>query len=148
MAQFQRFPFKLYMFEWLHKIALSLCLVHMLIPECVDFVSILVSASYFGAKPLSEPMLANCWFYSKDEPMLAYPPLQRCVCAGIILLSSLCPSVCPYVCLWTESCPLCVFNNTCQILFIFTHLIKQFQKVCRMYFFFSKLNKLKFWQIL
>ena len=26
--------------------------------------------------------------------------------------------------LWTESCPLCIFNNTCQIHFIFAHLIK------------------------
>ena len=40
-------------------------------------------------------------------------------------------SVCPSVRLWTESCPLCIFNNTCWILFIFAHLIKQLQKVCR-----------------
>ena len=33
--------------------------------------------------------------------------------------------------LWTESCPLCIFNNTCRIHFIFAHLIKQLQKVCR-----------------
>ena len=40
-------------------------------------------------------------------------------------------SVCPSVCLWTESCPLCIFNNTHRIYFIFAHLIKQLQKVCR-----------------
>ena len=34
--------------------------------------------------------------------------------------------------LWTESCPLCIFNNTHRILFILAHLIKQLQKVCRM----------------
>ena len=39
-------------------------------------------------------------------------------------------SVRPSVCLWTESCPLCIFNNTHQIHFIFAHLIKQLQKVC------------------
>ena len=40
-------------------------------------------------------------------------------------------SVCPSVRLWTESCPLCIFNNTHRIHFIFAHLIKQLQKVCR-----------------
>ena len=38
---------------------------------------------------------------------------------------------CPSVRLWTESCPLCIFNNTHRIHFIFAHLIKQLQKVCR-----------------
>ena len=62
--------------------------------------------------------------------------------AGILVspfpsaLLSVCPSirlfVCPSVCLWTELCLLCIFYNTCWIHFIFTHLIKQFQKVCRM----------------
>ena len=40
-------------------------------------------------------------------------------------------SVCSSVHLWTESCPLCIFNNTRRIHFIFAHLIKQLQKVCR-----------------
>ena len=40
-------------------------------------------------------------------------------------------SVCPSVRLWTESCPLCIFNNTQRIHFIFAHLIKQLKKVCR-----------------
>ena len=58
-------------------------------------------------------------------------------------------SPCPSVRLWTESCPLCIFYNTCPIHFIFTHLIKQLQKVCRMWTFFSsKLKNLRFWQIL
>ena len=39
-------------------------------------------------------------------------------------------SVCPSVRLWTESCLLCIFHNTSWIHFIFTHLIKQLQKVC------------------
>ena len=38
---------------------------------------------------------------------------------------------CPSVRLWTESCPLCIFKNTHRIHFIFAHLIKQLQKVCR-----------------
>ena len=40
---------------------------------------------------------------------------------------SVSPSVCPSVRLWTESCPL---HNISRIHFIFTHLIKQLQKVC------------------
>ena len=39
-------------------------------------------------------------------------------------------SVCASVRLWTEWCPLCIFNNTCWIHFIFLYLIKQLQKVC------------------
>ena len=38
--------------------------------------------------------------------------------------------VCPSVCLWTESCPLCIFHKTSQIHFICTYLINQFQMVC------------------
>ena len=34
--------------------------------------------------------------------------------------------------LWTATCPLCIFHNTRQIHFIFTHLINQLQKVCHM----------------
>ena len=48
-----------------------------------------------------------------------YPPLQRSWKGGILV------SPCPSVRLWTESCPLCIFNNTHRIHFIFTHLIKQ-----------------------
>ena len=40
-------------------------------------------------------------------------------------------SVYPSVRLWTESCSLCIFSNTHRILFIFAHLVKQLQKVCR-----------------
>ena len=32
--------------------------------------------------------------------------------------------------LWTESCPLCIFNHTRRIHFILIYLIKQLQKVC------------------
>ena len=49
------------------------------------------------------------------------PPLQR----------SILVSPCPSVRLWTESCPPCILNNTHRIHFIFAHLIKQLQKVCR-----------------
>ena len=55
--------------------------------------------------------------------ILLYPPLQRSWKGGILV------SPCPSVCLWTESCPLCIFNNTHRIHFIFAHLIKQAQKV-------------------
>ena len=39
-------------------------------------------------------------------------------------------SPCPSVHLWTESCLLCIFNNTRRIHFIFAHLIKPLQKAC------------------
>ena len=56
---------------------------------------------------------------------LLYSMLQQSW-KGVILVSP-----CPSVHLWTESCPLCIFNNTHRIHFIFAHLIKELQKVCR-----------------
>ena len=52
-------------------------------------------------------------------------------------------SVCPSVPLWTESCPLCIFNNTRGIHFIFAHLIKQLQ-MCRVYCLFQNEKKWNF----
>ena len=40
------------------------------------------------------------------------------------------PSICTSVHLWIWYCPLCIFNNTRRIHFIFAHDIKQLQKVC------------------
>ena len=62
-----------------------------------------------------------------------YPPLQWSWKRGILV--SPCASVCPSVRLWTESCPLCIFNNNHQIHFVCTHLINQLQKV---FFFYQK----------
>ena len=56
------------------------------------------------------------------------PPASTKLKRGILV------SPCPSVRLWTESCPLCIFDNTHRIHFIFAHLIKQLQKV-------------KFWRI-
>ena len=53
-------------------------------------------------------------------------------------------SVCPSVHLWTESCPLCIFKNTCPIHFIFAHLIKQLQKVCHISSLFRNSKILNF----
>ena len=50
---------------------------------------------------------------------LLYPPLQRSWKGGTLV------SPCPSVRLWTEWCPLCIFNNTHRIYFIFAHLINQ-----------------------
>ena len=46
------------------------------------------------------------------------------------------PSIRSSVCLWTESCPLCIFHKTSQIHFIFTHLINQLQEVWHILIFF------------
>ena len=74
-----------------------------------------------GTRLLPGPMLTHDQF----EQTLLYPPLQRSWKGGILV------SPCPSVRLWTESCPPCIFNNTHRIHFIFAHLIKQLQKVCR-----------------
>ena len=56
------------------------------------------------------------------------------------------PSVCSSIRLWTEWCLLCNFHNTSRIHFIFTHLIKQLQKVCHVLSFFAKFQQLNFWK--
>ena len=65
------------------------------------------------------------------------------------ILASLRPSVCPSVRpasvprLSRISCPLCSFYSSGWFHFIFIHLIKQLQKVCRVQSF---MQNLKFWQ--
>ena len=50
------------------------------------------------------------------------------------------------ICLWPESCPLCIFHNTSWIHFICTHLIQQLQKVCvSCVKIFAKFQTLNFW---
>ena len=88
-----------------------------------------------------DPATTNCNFTA----FIHYIPASTKLKGGILV--SLCPSLCPYVRMWTESCPHSIFNNTRQIYFIFTHLIKQHLKVCLIWSF-SKLKNLKFWQIL
>ena len=56
-------------------------------------------------------------------------------------------SVSPSVRLWTESCPLCIFNNTRQIHFILHILSSNFRK-CVAWKVVSKFKNLKCWQIL
>ena len=75
--------------------------------------------------------------------LVVIPLLQRSWKGSI--LQSPCPSVGPSVRLsarlWTESCPLRIFNNTRQIHFMFTHPIMQLKKV-RCVFFFFKIKKI------
>ena len=82
------------------------------------------------------------FFGSMDAALyiLIIPPLQRSWSRVYWFHQWPCPSVHPSVrpsvrpsdSLWTESCPLCIIYNTHWIHFIFTHLIKQLQKVCCM----------------
>ena len=67
---------------------------------------------------------------AKQLPFL-YPSLQQSWKGGILV------SPCPSVHLWTESCLLCIFNNTCRIHFIFAHHIKQLEKVCHVNVYFN-----------
>ena len=90
-----------------------------------------VKPRFIRWKLAEQPVSWNQWCRELNLWSLN-PPLQRSW-KGDIRVSP-CPSVCPSihlsVRLWTESCPLCIFNNTHQIRFIFAHLIKQIQKVC------------------
>ena len=70
------------------------------------------------------------------ELLSLYPLLNEVEGGHTGFTLSVCPSERPsvrlFVHLWTVSCPLCIFYNTRQIHLIFTHLIKQLQKVYRM----------------
>ena len=91
--------------------------------------------------------LEVCWF-APDLTAAHFYTLHSTNLKGVYWFHLVCLSICPSVHLWTESCPLCIFCNTCRIHFLCTHLIKQLQKVFHMYHFFSKFRSLKFWQIL
>ena len=84
-------------------------------------------------------------YYPFVSIKLIIPPASTKLKGGILV--SPCPSVCPSVCLWTESCPLCIFNNTHRIHFIWHILSSNFRrcvacKVC------IKVKKFIIWQIL
>ena len=83
-----------------------------------------------GDKPLSEPMMVNLPTHiCVTRPQcFIIPPCFNEVCWFHVVR----PSVRPSSCLWTKSCTLCIFYNTSRIYFIYAHLIKQLQKVCRM----------------
>ena len=59
------------------------------------------------------------------------PYTQRSCCWGVYWFHSVRPSVCPSVRLSRIPCPLCSTYSFGWIHFIFIHLIKQLQKVCR-----------------
>ena len=84
--------------------------------------------SLWKAQPLWYCIWIN-WFlvaWQCNEPGHNYTPHFNFVEAGYTGFTlSVCPSVHqsirPSVHLWTESCPLCIFNNTHQIHYIFAH---------------------------
>ena len=73
----------------------------------------------------------NSLMYCSDYYTLRFNEVERGVYWFHLVHLSVCLSVRLSVCLWTESCPLCIFNYIRQIHSIFAHLIKQLQKVCR-----------------
>ena len=62
-------------------------------------------------------------------------PLAQRSCWGVYWFHYVCPSVSPSVRPSRIPCPLCSTYNSGWIHFIFLHLIKQLQKVCRVYIF-------------
>ena len=82
--------------------------------------------------------LKQCWYTVnwkiRNIMIYYYTPRFNEVESGVywdhLVRLSVHPSVRPSVRLWTEWCPLCIFNNTHRIHFIFAHLVKQLQKAC------------------
>ena len=87
--------------------------------------------SNFKYYPLGK-CIRNCHLCNGSQWLQCIHPYDPFFCTGIFIP----PASTKYngftlsVRLWTESCPLCIFNITRQIHFIFAHLIKQLQKVC------------------
>ena len=107
--------------------------------HCLDHVMVVNDSMAQTHGTRASAAIVCYWLCSPQEWL--YPLLQRSWKGGILF------SPCLSVRLWTESCLLCIFNNTHWILFIFSHLIKQLQKVPRV-MFVSKFKPLKFWRIL
>ena len=86
-------------------------------------------------------MGCKIWYTREDH----YTPLTTKLLGGILvsLHPSVCPSVCPSVPRPSRiPCPLCSFYSCGWIHYIFMHLIKQLQKVCRVQSF---LQNSKIW---
>ena len=90
-----------------------------------------------------------CWYlsswlstgyYLHIQDSWLYPTHNEVVWGGILVSHR--PSVCPS-CI---PCPLCSAYISGWIHFIFIHLIKQLQKVCRMQSFLQNFKNLNFWQ--
>ena len=75
--------------------------------------------------------LYSITIFHEEDLQIFYTPRFNEVDRGVYWYHLVRLSVRPSVRLWTESCPLCIFKNTHRIHFIFAHLIKQLQKVCR-----------------
>ena len=87
----------------------------------------------FTCKPVSCKCSRGQWLISIWK-LIIIPPASTKLKGGYTgFTSSVRPSVCPSVHLWTKPCPLCIVHNTSRIHFIFAHLIKQLQKVCRVW---------------
>ena len=67
-----------------------------------------------------------------NDKELIIPPLNEVEGGYTGFTLSAFPSVCLFIRLWTECCPLCIFHNTIRVHFIFRHLINQLQKVCHL----------------
>ena len=99
--------------------------------------SLLRSQIYHGYEELSTDTNYPIWRRQK-LPYMKKTRKKKQVCGAACFMAAEIKfsedvrlSVRQSVRLWTESCPLCIFNNTHRIHFIFAHLIEQFKKVCR-----------------
>ena len=90
-------------------------------------VDIYFNNVFHNCKNLHNCFIIYCYYYHYHHHYYGHNHIPRFneVERGGVLVSP-----CPSFRLWTESCRLCIFNNTCRIHFIFAHLIKQLQKVC------------------
>ena len=88
-------------------------------------------------RPIKFPTIYWNWPPVTCTVGLLCPSIQRSWKWGILV------SPCPSVRLWTKSCPLCIFNNTRRIHYIFAHLIKRLQKVCRVWSLLYKIKKIE-----
>ena len=106
------------------------CSLHICtIPVCWCIVWVLLPSVVLGCAHLTAISLCMLKFLF----CIIIPPASTKLKGGYTGFTlSVRLSICLSVRLWTESCSLCIFNNTHRIHFIFAHIIKQLQKVCGM----------------
>ena len=97
-------------------------------PQCVNLLD---SCESLACLCLVSQQLSCVDFYKNVLLFCFYTPCFNKVERGEYWFHVVHLSVRPSVLLWTESCPLCNLHNTGRIHFIFTHLGKQLQEMCR-----------------
>ena len=93
----------------------------------VVHLSVHPSISFFVTLLVSPYLCRNCLIHCLQTVWVNHIP---CFNEGEMGYAGFTLSSCPSLCLWTESCPLCIFNKTRRIHFIFALILSSNFRRC------------------